>query len=91
MTKQIRVKLGYVGVPDKDVATQGVAVVDGLTNNPKLMNPPIKPEDLKAQVEAYASLIATWHGTRRWAPMGNRDRGRSLLPSRSFVPSPSMV
>jgi hypothetical protein len=58
MTKQIRVKLTYAGLPDKDVATQGVAVVDGMTNNPKFVNPPIKPEDLKAQVETYASLIA---------------------------------
>jgi hypothetical protein len=58
MTKQIRVKLSYVGVPDKDVATQAVAVVDGMTNNPKLVNPPINPADLKAQVETYASLIA---------------------------------
>ena len=57
MTKQIHVKLNYGPLNDKDVATQGVAVVDGLTNNPKLPNPPIKPEDLKAQVETYASLI----------------------------------
>ena len=41
MTKQIRVKLGYNGLSDKDVATQGVAVVDGMTNNPKFVNPPV--------------------------------------------------
>jgi hypothetical protein len=58
MTKPIRVKLNYGGLSDKDLATQTVAVVDGMTNNPKLTNPPIKPADLKAQVEAYASLIA---------------------------------
>jgi hypothetical protein len=58
MTAQIHVKLGYAMLNDKDIATKGVAVVDGLTNNPKLPNPPIKPEDLKAQVETYASLIA---------------------------------
>jgi Fibronectin type III domain len=58
MTKQIHVKLGYGTLSDKDVATQGVAVVDGLTNNLKLQNPPIKPEDLKAQIDTYASLIA---------------------------------
>jgi hypothetical protein len=58
MTKQVRVKLTYGVLSDKDVATQAVAVVDGMTNNPKLTNPPIKPEDLKAQVESYASLIA---------------------------------
>ena len=58
MTKQIRVKVSYSRLPDKDVATQAVAVVDGMTDNPKLTNPPIKPADLKAQVETYASLIA---------------------------------
>src|SRR5581483_10553239 len=58
MAKQIRVKTGYAGVSDKDVATQGIAVVDGLTNNAKLTNPPVKPEDLKAAVATYASLIA---------------------------------
>ena len=58
MTKQIHVNVGYGPLSDKDVATQGVAVVDGLTNNPKLQNPPIKPADLKAQIDIYASLIA---------------------------------
>jgi hypothetical protein len=58
MTKQIRVKLGYGPLNDKDVATRGVAVVDGMTNNPKLPNPPINPADLKAEVETFASLIA---------------------------------
>src|SRR5437763_9896558 len=58
MTKQIHVKLNYGALNDKDVATQGMAVVDGLTNNSRLTNPPIKPEDLKAQIEIYASLIA---------------------------------
>jgi hypothetical protein len=58
MTKQIHVNVGYGSLSDKDVATQAVAVVDGLTNNPKLANPPINPADLKAQVETYASLIA---------------------------------
>src|SRR5438067_1010223 len=58
MTKQVRVKLSYAGRSDTDVATQGVAVVDGMTNNPKLVNPPIHPADLKTQVETYASLIA---------------------------------
>jgi len=59
MTKQIRVKLNYGTLSDQDIATGAVAVVDGMTNNPKLVNPPIKPEDLKAQVETFASLIAT--------------------------------
>ena len=58
MTKQVRVKLAYVVLSDKNVATQAVAVVDGLMNNPKLVNPPINPADLKTQVETYASLIA---------------------------------
>src|SRR5437763_5418967 len=58
MTKQVRVKLSYAGLSDKDVVTQGVGVVDGMTNNSKLVNPPINPADLKTQVEAYASLIA---------------------------------
>ena len=58
MTKQIRVKLGYAELSDKDVATQGVAVVYGLTGNLKLQNPPIKPADLKAEVDTFVSLIA---------------------------------
>ena len=58
MTKQIHVKLNYGPLADKDVATQGVAVVDGLTNNAKFPNPPINPADLKTQLETYASLIA---------------------------------
>ena len=58
MTKQIHVNVGYSTLSDKDVATQGVAVVDGMTNNPKFVNPPINPADLKTQVETYASLIA---------------------------------
>src|SRR5205823_6650143 len=58
MTKQIRVKLSYNGLSNKDVATQGVAVVDRMTNNPKFVNPPINPADLKTQVERFASLIA---------------------------------
>jgi len=58
MTKQIHVKLNYGPLTDKDVATQGVAVVDGLTNNGKFPNPPINPPDLKTQLETYASLIA---------------------------------
>ena len=35
MTKQIHVNVGYGALSDKDVATQGVAVVDGMTNNAK--------------------------------------------------------
>ena len=58
MTKQIRVKLGYNVLSDKDVATQGVAVVDGMANNPKFVNPPVNPADLKTQVATFASLIA---------------------------------
>src|SRR5258708_30820631 len=58
MTKQIHVNVGYSALSDKDVATQGVAVVDGMTNNPKLVNSPVNPADLKTQVETYASLIA---------------------------------
>src|SRR5215831_17858912 len=58
MTKQIHVNVGFGTLSDKDVATQSVAVVNGLTNNAKLANPPINPADLKAQIEIYASLIA---------------------------------
>ncbi len=58
MTNQLRVKLTYSGLPHTEVATEAVAVVNGLTNNPKLQNPPISPSDLKAQVETYVSLIA---------------------------------
>ena len=50
MTKQVRVKLSYAGRSDTDVVTQGVGVVDGMTNNPKLVNPPINPADLKTEV-----------------------------------------
>jgi len=58
MTKQVHVNVGFGPLSDKDVATQGVAVVDGLTNNPKFPNPPINPADLKTQIDTYASLIA---------------------------------
>src|SRR2546422_3966776 len=58
MTKQIHVNVGYSTLSDKDLATQGVAVVDGMTNNPKFQNPPINPADLKTQIEIFASLIA---------------------------------
>ena len=58
MTKQVRVKLSYARRSDTDVVTQGVGVVDGMTNNPKLVNPPINPADLKTEVGTYASLIA---------------------------------
>jgi Fibronectin type III domain len=58
MTKQIHVNVGFGSLSDKDVATQGVAVVDGLTNNPKLPNPLINPADLKAQIDKYVGLIA---------------------------------
>src|SRR6266700_1959688 len=58
MTKQIHVKLDHNDLSDKDVATQGVAVVDGMTNNLKLVNPPINPADLKTQVQTFISLIA---------------------------------
>lgn len=58
MTKQVRVKLAYAGIADMQVATQGIAVVDGMTNNTKLPNPPVKPADLKTEVDSYASLIA---------------------------------
>jgi hypothetical protein len=58
MTKQVHVNVGYGKLSDKDVATQAVAVVNGLTNNPKLPNPLIKPEDLKTEVETFAGLIA---------------------------------
>ena len=58
MTKQIHVNVGFGPLSDKDVATRGVAVVNGLTNNPKFPNPPINPADLKTQIDTYASLIA---------------------------------
>ena len=58
MAKQLRVKLISGGLSDTDIATQAVAVVDGLTGNLKLTNPPINPADLKTQVDTYASLIA---------------------------------
>ena len=59
MTKQLRVKLNYGTLSDKDVATGAVAVVDGMTNNPKFVYPPVNPADLRTQVETFASLIAT--------------------------------
>jgi hypothetical protein len=58
MENQIRVKLNYSRLSPTEVATQAVAVVDGLTNNPNFTTPPIAPADLTAQVEIYVSLIA---------------------------------
>ena len=59
MSKHLRVKVGYSAESDKDIATEAVAVVDGLTGNVALPNPPVDPAVLKAAVEAYASAIAT--------------------------------
>jgi hypothetical protein len=59
MNKQIRVKLGYIGEPDKDVAAEAVAVVDGLTGNPNFQNLPIDLAVFKAAVDALISLIAS--------------------------------
>jgi Fibronectin type III domain len=58
MANQVRVKLNYSGLSHTEVATEAVAVVDGLTNNPNFTAPPITPADLKAQVDIYVSLIA---------------------------------
>jgi hypothetical protein len=38
MNKQVRVRLGYVGLSNEEVATEAVAAIDGLTNNPKFLN-----------------------------------------------------
>src|SRR3954447_1559727 len=78
MTNQIRVKLSYGTVNDKDVATQAVAVVDGMTNNPKLPNSPINVADLKAQVETYASLIAAAADGSKKA-IAERKKQRAIL------------
>ena len=79
MTKAIRVKLHYGPLSDKDVATQGVAVVDGMTNNPTLVNPPIKPADLKRHARPYAAATA-----QRSAIVQGRERSeqRSGGPAR---------
>jgi hypothetical protein len=58
MNKQVRVKLGYGRLSNEEVATEAVAAIDGLTNNPKFPNPPVSLADVKAQVETFASLIA---------------------------------
>src|SRR5579883_2362209 len=58
MTTQIRVKLYYAALNDKDIANQGIGVVDGLTSNLKLPNPPVHPEELRNQLDTYVSLIA---------------------------------
>src|SRR6266581_7759773 len=75
MAKHVRVKLTYGGLSDKDVATQGVAVVDGMTNNPKFQNPPINPADLKTQIEIFASLIAaSADGSKKVITERNKQR-----------------
>src|SRR5436190_17373281 len=58
MANQVRVKLNYSRLSHAEVATEAVAVIDGLTNNSNFTTPPIAPADLKAQVEIYVSLIA---------------------------------
>ena len=59
MSKHLQAKVSHSGESDKDIATQAVAVVDGLTGNVALPNPPVDRAVLKATVEAYASAIAT--------------------------------
>jgi hypothetical protein len=58
MSKLIRVKLGYIGVSDKDAAAHAVAVLDGLTNNPNYANPPIDLVVFRTGIDTYASAIA---------------------------------
>ena len=77
MTKQLRVKLTYAGLPHTEVVTEAVAVVNGLTNNPKLQNPPISPADLKAQVETYATLIAAANDGGKKPSSNAKSSGRS--------------
>src|SRR5581483_179357 len=72
------VNVGYGPLSDKDVATEGVAVVKGLTNNPKFANPPINPTDLKAQIDTYASLIAASADGSRQA-IAERKKQRAVV------------
>jgi hypothetical protein len=58
MNKQIRVKMGYFGEPDKDITGQAIAAVDGLTRNPNFPNPLVDLATFKTENEAYASAIA---------------------------------
>jgi len=75
MASHVRVKLTYGGLSDKDVANQGVAVVDGMTHNLMFQNPPINPADLKTQIETFASLIAAAaDGSKKTIAERNKQR-----------------
>ena len=75
MSKQPRVKVGYVGVSDKDVAAQVLAVIDGLTGNPNFTKPPIDLAVLKTTAELFASAIAaTIDGGKKATAEKNKQR-----------------
>ena len=50
--------------------------MDGMTNNPKLVNPPINPPDLKSQVETDASLSRADGGNKA---ITERDKERAVV------------
>ena len=78
MSKQIRVKLGYIGVSDKDVAAQAVAILDGLTNNPNYTNLPIDLAVFKTAIDTYASAIAaTIDGGKK--AIADRNKQRTIV------------
>jgi hypothetical protein len=78
MANQVRVKLTYSRLSHTEVATEAVAVVDGLTNNPNFTAPPITPAELKAQVEIYVSLIAAANDGGKKAII-ERDKQRAVV------------
>ena len=78
MNKQVRVRLGYGRLSNEQVATEAVAAIDGLTDNPKFVNPPIALADLKARVETFASMIAAANDGGRKAIV-ERDKQRAVV------------
>ena len=58
MSKQLKVNVTYTGKSDPVVASEAVAVLDGLAGNPNCPNPPFDLAGFKAEVATFASAIA---------------------------------
>jgi len=54
---QVRTSHRFAGLSDLDVSKRAGKVVDGLTDNVPLNNPPVKPEDLKVLKETFDQAI----------------------------------
>jgi len=57
MTNKINLVLN-THKPDTEIAKDAVTVYDGLKDNPNFVNPPIPLDQLKAEIDTYASKIA---------------------------------